>query len=178
MDTLFHYASIAFFWYKIFAIIVTAFSVAGIVYVAKKSGEMRELRAALKQSQQFAGEPAMSAASNSFALGRLKDSTIEHWHTIVEKLGKQTGEKDFKSALIEADALVDAALLANGFPGETMGDRLKAVPVGRLSLRDDLWKAHRVRNDIAHNPRYIVSPRQGHDMMKIYKKALEELGAL
>jgi len=59
-----------------------------------------------------------------------------------------------------------------------MGDRLHSVPVGKISSLDGLWKAHRVRNEIAHDPHYIVSPREGHDMMKVYKKALDELGAL
>ena len=176
-DTLFHYASIAFLWYKIFAIIVTALSVAGIAYVAKKSGEMRAAHAAAKEEAKQK-EVASASEISVFALNQLKDSTIQRWHDIVEKLGKQEGEKEYKSALIEVDALVDAALKAQGFPGETMGDRLKAIPVGRLSSLDELWKAHRVRNDVAHNPHYVVSPREGHAMMKIYKKTLEELGAL
>jgi len=177
MNTLFHYGSIALAAYKVFAVIITIASMAGIVYVAKKSGEMRRASREAKRLREKP-EDALRAVSSSLAFTQLKDNTIQHWQKIVEKLGNQQGEKDYKTALIEADALVDAALRVNQFQGETMGDRLHSVPVGKISSLDGLWKAHRVRNEIAHDPHYIVSPREGHDMMKVYKKALDELGAL
>src|SRR3989338_1565809 len=177
MNTLFHYGSIALAAYKVFAVIITIASMAGIVYVAKKSGEMRRASREAKRLREKP-EDALRAVSSSLAFTQLKDNTIQHWQKIVEKLGNQQVEKDFKTALIEADALVDAALRAEGFPGDTMADRLRSIPVGRISSLDDLWKAHRVRNEVAHDPHYLVSPREGHDMMRIYKKVLEELGAL
>lgn len=176
LDTLIHYASVAFAIYKIFAAVLIVASIAGILYVAKKSGEMRRVSQEEKRLREKP-EDALRATS-SLAFAQLKDNTIQRWQKIVEKLGNQQGEKDYKTALIEADALVDAALRVNQFPGETMGDRLRAIPVGNISSLDELWKAHRVRNEIAHDPHYVVSPREGHDMMKVYKKALEELDAL
>lgn len=178
METFLHYGSVALAAYKAFAIVIIVLSIMGIMYVAKKSGEVqRKSREAAVHSENPEDVLGVARAS-TFVLTQLKDSTIQHWHRMIEKLGNQQGEKDYKAAIIEADALVDAALRANGFPGETMGDRLRAIPVGRLSLMEDIWKAHRVRNEIAHDPQYVVSPREGHDMMRIYKKALEELGAL
>ena len=176
--TLIHYISIILLWYKVFAVVVTVLSIAGIIYVAKKSGEMRRASKKEKAALEMPEDALRTGEVSLFALNQLKDETVHQWHQIVERLGNQQGEKDFKTALIEADALVDAALRVDGFSGETMADRLRAVPIGRLSSLDELWRAHRVRNDIAHDPHYAVSPREGHDMMKIYKKALEELGAL
>ena len=176
-DIFIHYASIALAIYKAFAAVLIVASVLGIVYVVKKSREMHHIhkRAIEEKEKQIDME---DGGISSFALMQLKDNTIQHWQKIVEKLGNQQVEKDFKTALIEADALVDAALRAEGFPGDTMADRLRSIPVGRISSLDDLWKAHRVRNEVAHDPHYLVSPREGHDMMRIYKKVLEELGAL
>jgi len=176
-DTLTHYVSVALAIYKAFAVVVTVASIMGIVYVVQKSQEMRRANK-IPNEKKGKQEDALQAGISSFALTQLKDNTIQRWHHIVEKLSNQQAEKDFKTALIEADALVDAALRAEGFSGETMADRLRSIPVGRISSIDDMWKAHRVRNEIAHDPHYTVSPREGHDMMKIYKKVLEELGAL
>ena len=177
-DTLLHYASVTLTIYKVFAVVLIGTSVAGIIYVAKKSGEMRRKNMEAEAHSKKMEDVLDMGRASEFILTQLKDTTIQQWHRIVEKVDSQQGEKDYKAALIEADALVDGALRANGFSGETMGDRLRAIPIGRLSSTDDIWKAHRVRNEIAHDPHYVVSPREGHDMMRIYKKALEELGAL
>lgn len=176
-DTFIHYASVALTVYKIFAVVLTIASIAGIVYVAKKSGEMRRVRQEAKILQEKPVD-ALHTASSLLAFKQLKDNTTQHWRQIVEKLNSQQGEKDYKAIIIEADALVDAALRVNQFPGATMGDRLRSIPAGKIASLEDLWKAHRIRNEIAHDPHYIVSPREGHDMMKVYKKVLEELDAL
>lgn len=176
-ETLIYYGSVALAVYKALAIIVTVLSILGIAYVAVKSAEMRHVRQ-ISPSRKEEVENAQEQLVFQRALLELRDNTVKRWHQIVERLGSSPDKKDFKTAIIEADGLVDAALRAEGFSGETMADRLRAIPVGRLSDLDSLWKAHRVRNEIAHDPHYIVSPRAGHDMMKIYKKTLEELGAL
>src|SRR3989344_9171707 len=115
-DTLIHYASVAFTIYKIFAVVLIVASIAGIIYVAKKSGEMRRASREAKRLREKP-EDALRAGSSSLVFTQLKDSTMQHWHNIVEKLGNQQGEKDYKTALIEADALVDAALRVNQFQG-------------------------------------------------------------
>ncbi len=178
-DTLTYYGYIALSIYKALAVVLTVISIAGIVYVAKKSGQIRQANKMAREEKEKQKDALnTNTGIASFALTQLKNNTIQRWRHIVEKLDAQQGEKDFKTALIEADALADAVLRAHGFPGDTMGDRLRSIPIGRISSLNDLWKAHRVRNEIAHDPHYQVSPREGHDMMRTYKTALEELGAL
>lgn len=163
-DTLMHYGSVALAIYKALALVVIILSILGIAYVAVKSAGLRRTRRA-------------DIPPPDRILSNLQDTTNMRWRRIVERLGTEK-EKDFKTAIIEADGLVDAALRAHGFPGETMGERMKAIPASQGVHMNDLWRAHKVRNEIAHDPHYVVSPREGHDIMKIYKKALEDLGAL
>ncbi|TSC77861.1 MAG: hypothetical protein G01um101429_932 [Parcubacteria group bacterium Gr01-1014_29] len=161
--------------YKAFAFIVTLVSVAGIIFVGFRSVDLRrryqekKMRAeVLPDNEQVVTEQALTA---------LQDATTRRWRAVVERLGTED-QKDFKTAIIEADGLVDAALRAYEFPGESMGERMQAVTRERLPSINDLWQAHKVRNAIAHDPHYSVSPREGHDIMRIYKKILEELGIL
>ncbi len=180
-ETILYYGSIALAIYKALAVVVTVLSVLGIAYVAIKSMEMRHMPRNAVHTDAAIWQPLQKSGSIEgvpVRLQALRDSTIMRWHEIVERLAKQQEPKDYKSAVIEADGLVDVVLRAEGYPGETMGDRMRTVSREQLPHIDDLWKAHKVRNDIAHDPHYIVSPREGHDTILIYKQVLEELGAL
>lgn len=169
-DTFLYYGSVVLAVYKALALVITIVALLGIWYVAVKSAEIRRVRRG-----DASAEPVKDTTPR--VLSQLKDTTITRWHKIIERLDKQE-EKDFKTAIIEADGLVDAALRAQRFPGETMADRMRAIGPERAISTDELWRAHKVRNEIAHDPHYAVSPREGHDMMRIYKKVLEEMGAL
>lgn len=177
-----HYLSVALALYKAFAVIVILFSIAGMVYVIVKSGEARRRR---PKDELVRANTAMEEdvfqtphdLQNTREFTALRDMTIARWRSMEEQLTTEE-RKDYKKAIIEADALVDAALRTHGFSGETMGERMREVTRDRLPSIEDLWQAHRVRNAIAHDPHYMVSLREGHDTMQIYKKVLEDLGAL
>ncbi|OGZ46579.1 MAG: hypothetical protein A3J55_02710 [Candidatus Ryanbacteria bacterium RIFCSPHIGHO2_02_FULL_45_17b] len=178
IETLTTYAHTALTVLKVLAIIATIASIAGIVYATKKSREIHHTNKAKHTKEEEQRKSDLDAGISSIALTQLKEHTTQHWQNIIEKLASQQGGKDYKTVIIEADGLVDSALRANQFPGDTMGDRLRNVPPEKIASLNELWKAHRTRNEIAHDPHYVVSPREGHDMMKVYKKVLEELGAL
>ncbi|HYG83713.1 MAG TPA: hypothetical protein VD907_02450 [Verrucomicrobiae bacterium] len=81
-----------------------------------------------------------------------------------------------KMAIISADTLVDQALKARRFGGNTMGERLKSAQK-QLSNPNAIWAAHKLRNRIAHEDIAIsaISARQA---LKAFKIALKDLGAL
>ena len=64
-----------------------------------------------------------------------------------------------------------------GIPGKTMGDRLKRVG-SRLTDENAVWRAHKLRNVIAHENDYELSYRQAANALAIYKQALKDLGAI
>ena len=97
------------------------------------------------------------------------------WLAITQSVGNTTESWQF--AVMNADKLLDSALRERGMAGETMGERLKNAK-GRLTNIDGVWRAHKLRNQIAHEDNVRISKRQTAEALKIFKKALTDLGAL
>lgn len=96
--------------------------------------------------------------------------------TIENKL-QQDNPASFTVAVIEADKLLDKAMVEMGIPGKTMGDRLKRAG-GRFSELNAVWRAHKLRNTIAHETDFEISYKQAQNALIVYKKALKDLGAI
>lgn len=102
----------------------------------------------------------------------------EKWAGL-EHLVKLGGESNHKSAIMEADKLLDLALKNLGVRGETMGERLKASQ--RLLSYESYqaaWEGHKVRNRMAHEYGYDLLHARAVETMENFKKALEDLKAL
>lgn len=107
-----------------------------------------------------------------------KEKILEKWQKI-EELVKLGGESRFKQAVIEADKLFDAGLIVEGVKGETMGERLKnAEDKFDREIYQDLWKAHKVRNDIVHAHDRELLSGETENTLRRFKEALKELGLI
>lgn len=80
-------------------------------------------------------------------------------------------------AIINGDKLLDRALAEMGVPGKTMGDRLKRAGE-KFSDQNAVWRAHKLRNVIAHEADLDLSYKQAVTTLAIYKQALKDLGAI
>lgn len=97
------------------------------------------------------------------------------WLSITQQFGDTPMSWQF--AILTADKLLDSAMRERGVNGTTLGERLKnAKPY--LTNIDSVWRAHKLRNRIAHDDGVVVSKRQASEMLKIFKRALTDLGAL
>jgi hypothetical protein len=97
------------------------------------------------------------------------------WLTITQQIGDTNSSWQF--AIMNADKLLDSALKDRGVAGTTLGERLKnAKPY--LTNIDSVWRAHKLRNHIAHEDGVAVTRRQASEALKIFKRALIDLGAL
>jgi hypothetical protein len=83
----------------------------------------------------------------------------------------------YQFAVLNADKLLDSALKDLGVAGDTMGERLKNSR-GKFAGIDDVWRAHKLRNQIAHEPDTRVNVLGAKRALAIFKKALKELGAI
>lgn len=90
---------------------------------------------------------------------------------------KQENKASFMTTIIEADKLLDKAMVEMGVPGKTMGDRLKKAG-GRFSNLNGVWRVHKLRNAIAHETDLEISYKQASNALVIYKQALKDLGAI
>ena len=87
-------------------------------------------------------------------------------------------ELSYNASIVEADKLLDKALCEMGIPGKTMGDRLKKVGREKFSQLNAVWSAHKLRNQIAHEPRFSLDYAQAKRALAAYEQALKDLGAI
>lgn len=95
----------------------------------------------------------------------------------IENKLRQENPATFVTTIIEADKLLDKALMEMGVPGKTMGDRLKRSG-DKFTDINAVWRAHKLRNAIAHETDLEISYKQAFNALNIYKQALKDLGAI
>jgi len=107
-----------------------------------------------------------------------KESPLgSRWDEIQKHLNS-TKEAEWKFAVIEADSLVDYILKSSGYPGDTMGERLKNIDKTQIVSLNDLWEAHKIRNRLAHDMNYFLRYGEAKRAVQLYEKTLKELNAL
>ncbi len=82
-------------------------------------------------------------------------------------------EQDYRHAIIEADKLLDYALARMGYKG-SLGSKLKRAPTLFSSI-NDVWAAHKIRNNIAHKINYQVDEPTYKRTMLQFKQAFKDL---
>ncbi len=101
----------------------------------------------------------------------------KQWIKIKQRL--DTGlESEFKLAVIEADAMLDDILKKMGYNGESLGDKLKQVSADILPSLAGAQEAHKIRNDIVHDPDYRLSLDGAQKTISFYEKAFTDLDVL
>ena len=95
----------------------------------------------------------------------------------IENKLKKENPATYAMTIINCDKLLDKAMIEMGIPGKTMGDRLKRGG-GRFTNLNAVWRAHKLRNAIAHETDLEVSYKQAFNAVQIYKQALKDLGAI
>ena len=95
----------------------------------------------------------------------------------IENSLKQNNPASFVTCVINCDKLLDKAMIEMGAPGKTMGDRLKKIG-GRFTNLNAVWRAHKLRNAIAHESDLELSYKQVYNAVQVYKQALKDLGAI
>ena len=98
------------------------------------------------------------------------------WLSIEQSLARDN-EASYQLAVLNADKLLDHALREKGFKGQTMGDRLKAAK-DSLPHRNDIWTAHKLRNQLAHEPDFKVDYNQARKALAVFKAGLKDIGAI
>ena len=78
-------------------------------------------------------------------------------------------------SVLEADKLLDLALHKLGFQG-SFGEKLKRVGKVYFSHEQQVWDAHKLRNQIAHEVGFQVSRERAQGAISIFKQALRDLG--
>ena len=95
------------------------------------------------------------------------------------KAGLETEkESEWKLAVIKADSALDNTLNRMNYGGQTLGERLDRLTVASLPNIEELRRAHKIRNNIIHDPDYRLSLEEAKKAISAYEKALTDLQAL
>ncbi len=101
---------------------------------------------------------------------------VKAWAKITQRL--ETGlESEAKLAVIEADSILNDILKRMGYGGETLGERLKKLTSATLPNIEQILEAHKIRNNIIHDPDYRLTLDEARRVLAIYEQALRDLEA-
>lgn len=109
---------------------------------------------------------------------QVKSEKMKVWENIASQFNSSDPEL-WKIAIINADALLEEFITSLGYPGETFGEKLKAMQRQGVSWVDSAWDVHLTRNKIAHQgAQFKLNNREAFRAFKIYESILLGSGFL
>lgn len=95
----------------------------------------------------------------------------------IQAYAQSGNQAELSLAIIEADVMLFDVLKKSGFVGETIGEVLKNANTSQLATLDFAWRAHKVRNELAHQgSKAVLSRTEVESALDAYKKVFDELG--
>lgn len=108
------------------------------------------------------------------AMPRMEVKRNDRWDKVMEHVSTDN-PNDWRLAIIEADIMLDEIVTRMGYPGQSLGDKLKQATRGDIKNLDAAWEAHRVRNQIAHaGSDFILTQREARRVIELYGRVFEE----
>lgn len=96
------------------------------------------------------------------------------WERIKEQIGSDN-EQQWRLAILEADIMLNELLDVQGYRGETMGEKMKAVERADFNTIDLAWEAHKIRNRIAHEgAAHLLNAREARRVIALYERVFRE----
>lgn len=101
------------------------------------------------------------------------------WQVVLDHINSEN-PAEWKLAILEADNMLDEILEDQGYFGETVAEKLKAMTPSRIASYDDVWDAHKVRNQIAHGGAIDMelTKKTARDTVTKFGNAFKDLGYL
>jgi hypothetical protein len=107
-----------------------------------------------------------------------KNPMVSKWEKII-KLSESENQSDWRLAIIEADIILDELLEKLQLPGDTMGEKLKAVEKSDFTTIDYAWEAHKARNMIAHEGSdFLINQREIRRIISLYEAVFKEFSLI
>ncbi len=149
------------FMLEIFAVLVSAIFITGTIIIIIKTGWL------------------------SIRVDRVRDVILktdmpkkhakEAWAT-VQKHFFSGNPSDLKMSIVEADNMLNDALRYAGIRGTNLGERLKNIKRSQMPNLEDIWDAHKLRNEIAHETNFVLKRDTAEHALETYNVALKNLG--
>lgn len=115
---------------------------------------------------------AINLGAKTVPKGIDKQYFVQEWQDITVMY---KDEKTRAMSIVHADKLLDESLKCLAYKGSTMGERLISAKA-KLKHRDEIWKAHKLRNKIVHEPKFKLKEEQAKEALKGYYHTFKDLG--
>lgn len=151
--------------FSVTSFLVSAFFIFGTIYAMQRTAQLA------------AGESeALRAAERVFAVRSEQGALNTRWSDVTTHI-ESTNPNDWRLAIIEADILLEESLSELGLAGATIGEKLRSASPQHFRSLDDAWKAHRVRNEIAHaGADFVLTQKLAQETINQYRRVFTELG--
>lgn len=94
---------------------------------------------------------------------------------IVEKYYHSANQSDWRIAIMEADIMLFDLLDSIGIPGESIGEKLKNTNKSQIGNLDLAWRAHKIRNELAHQgTNFTLSRTMVEEAIENFRKVFDE----
>jgi len=134
----------------------------GTLYAKKKT---TKLRSGLLES--------MALFEKKMTDEALSDKNVRWEHVLT--LANSESPGDWRTAIIEADIMLDELLTGMSYHGDTLGDKLKSVEASDFRTLDLAWDGHKIRNRIAHHGSdFILTERETKRVIDLYRQVFQE----
>ena len=102
---------------------------------------------------------------------------VKRWKKTRSRLAFPS-ESEHKLAIIEADGILNEIVEKMGYKGETLGDKLSQLTPVQFPNLEKAWQAHKIRNNIVHDPDYQLSLEDAKRALEIYEQIFQDLQAI
>lgn len=100
------------------------------------------------------------------------------WQIVLDHMNSGN-PAEWKLAILEADNMLLEVLDQSGYPGESLGEKLKAINPQSLASYNDAWEAHKIRNQVAHEGAAMdFSQRIAREAIAKFEHVFKELGVI
>lgn len=172
LDNLSYDAVVAFLssaWnvFVVVSMIVTFILIIGIIYVYVRIGQMMDLENAQVHSEERLYQELYGTGTAN-----------TRWQEVEQHITTDN-PNDWKLAIIEADVMLEEMLESAGYAGLTIGDKLKSASPTSFRTLDDAWRAHKVRNQIAHGGAdFVLTKKVAQETITQYRKVFQEFAVV
>jgi len=83
-------------------------------------------------------------------------------------------ESEWRLAVIEADIMLSELLNTMNLVGDSVGEKLKGIEKSDFTTLDLAWEAHKIRNQIAHDPSFTLTQREAKRVIGLFEAVFKE----
>ena len=161
---------------------IFGFDISGIVLGLKILGFLISLASAVGIVLALLGKVKIAQQSKDrfdahFIVPEVKASYENDRWEMIKKHFQSTNVAEWRTAIIDADTMLEDLITSLGYTGENFGEKLKSMNHNNFPLLNEAWTVHKLRNVIAHQgSSYVLREREVFQTFKTYEHIFYEMG--